>query len=156
MIQMNSDEFSVFKNRSIQNLAEQIAEDFGLSQDQAITQANEKFNSYLPLGLKTTGHDFYQIKDASGNPCGYLWYGERLERNKRSIFIYDILVEEQFRGRGYAKWMLGWLENTVKCMNIDEITLHVLGYNYKARELYETNGFETTHLYMSKKLLKNC
>ncbi|MBL7542660.1 MAG: hypothetical protein JNL11_02540 [Bdellovibrionaceae bacterium] len=42
-------------------------------------------------------------------------------------FTLDILIEESYRGRGYSKFMMTWLENKSNEMGLTEIGLHVLG-----------------------------
>ena len=152
MIEMNQDDFSVFKARSIRNLATQRSEDFGENQDTALGEAQKIFDQHLPTGLQTANHYFYHIKNDQLQTCGYLWFGERDQDGKRKIFIYDILVEENFRGNGFGKWMLQWLEQETLKLNLQEISLHVLAYNHVARGLYESMGFEMTNIYMSKKI----
>jgi ribosomal protein S18 acetylase RimI-like enzyme len=44
------------------------------------------------------------------------------------------------------------LEARVISMGLDVISLHVFGHNRAARSLYEKLGYETTNVYMSKKL----
>lgn len=153
MMAMNQDEFTAFRNRSINNFSEQLIEDLHCTPEVAYVKAEQKLNSYLSDGLETAGHYFYHIKDNQGEAHGYLWFGEREENNYKKIFIYDIFVEEVDRGQGYGKSMLIWLENETKKLDLLEISLHVLGYNHIARELYESMGFEITNIYMAKKLV---
>ncbi len=152
MSAMDPNDFAVFKERSIANLTIQFAEDFVENLECSVLRAQQKFNAHLPLGLQTPGHYFYLLKNDQLVSNGYLWFGEREEHLRKKIFIYDILVEENFRGKGLGKWMLNWLEIETKKKDLQEITLHVLGYNHVARELYESMGFEATNIYMSKKV----
>ena len=152
MIEMNQDDFAVFKTRSIHNVAVQRMEDFGEHLEAATTQARKIFNEHLPDGLKTTDHFFYQIKNSQLEALGYLWYGSRTQDGQKKMFIYDIFVEENLRGKGYGKQMLQWLEKETEKLKFQEISLRVLAYNHRARELYESMGFEMTNIYMSKKI----
>lgn len=152
MIKMDTSEFAIFKGRSIAVLAIQFAEDYVENLDSSMQRAEEKFSTYLPLGLQTPGHYFYLLKNEQSVSNGYLWFGEQEEHLRKKIFIFDILVEEKFRGKGLGKWMLNWLEIETKKKDLHEISLHVLGYNQIARELYESMGFEATNIYMSKKV----
>lgn len=152
MIKMNSTEFLAFRQLSVENGAVQFVEDFGGDLEVATQKTEEKFLSYLPEGLATSGNYFYLLKDQNLKSYGYLWFGERDGVKENKIFIFDIFVEPEFRGHGHGKWILRWLEAETKIMQIKEISLHVLGYNHVARELYESMGFEITNIYMAKKL----
>ena len=61
--------------------------------------------------------------------------------HKRHLYLFDLVTDEEQRGRGYAKMMLEYLEayaNTAMCENI------VLSSNFArkgAHAFYEKNGF---------------
>ena len=152
MIEMSSLEFATFQKQSIRNVTMQRIEDFAEDLSVAQAHAEKVFNDHLPSGLKTPEHYFYQIKNDKLEACGYLWFGQKIQDGQKKLFIYDILVEEEYRGKGYGKWMLNWLEKEAQKLKLQEISLHVLAYNQVARELYESMGFEMTNIYMSKKI----
>jgi ribosomal protein S18 acetylase RimI-like enzyme len=45
-----------------------------------------------------------------------------------------------------------WAQIDVKNKGFEQLGLHVFGHNKIARALYESLGFETTNMVMSKKL----
>jgi ribosomal protein S18 acetylase RimI-like enzyme len=69
-----------------------------------------------------------------------------------SAVIYDFVVYEEFRRRGYGRQTLTALEEKAKELGLDTISLHVFGHNQSAIALYQQAGYETTSLYMAKKL----
>jgi len=69
-----------------------------------------------------------------------------------SAFIYDFVIYEEFRRRGYGRQTLTALEEKAKELGLDTISLHVFGHNQAAIALYQQAGYETTSLYMAKKL----
>jgi ribosomal protein S18 acetylase RimI-like enzyme len=69
-------------------------------------------------------------------------------------FVYDFLIYEEFRRRGYGKQAMLALEATVKELGIDKIALHVYAHNRVARVLYEKAGYEITGISMTKKLTR--
>lgn len=59
------------------------------------------------------------------------------------VSIYQLKTFEQFREKGYAKYLLNQIFNYVlKTLNINIVTLIVYKNNYKAINLYLSNGFE--------------
>lgn len=152
MMKMDESEFKKFYDRSLLEFAKQHAEDTGSALEDCLIKAKAAINKHLPDGINTKDHYVYHLKNESLQPVGYLWFGIRGESKQKNVFIYDILVEESFRGRGYSKIILKWLESETKSLGINEISLHVLGYNHTARSLYDSFGFEITNLYMSKKV----
>ncbi len=155
MMKMNETEFKKFYDRSLLEFAKQHAEDTGTAIDEWLIMAKAAIGKHLPDGINTKDHYVYHLKNKMHEPVGYLWFGIRDELNQKKVFIYDILVEESFRGKGYSKIILTWLESETKRLGLNEISLHVLGYNYTARALYDSFGFEITNLFMSKKVNVN-
>lgn len=152
MIMMDEAEFKKFYDRSLLEFAKQHAEDTGTASDECAEKAKAALLKHFPDGMNTKDQYVYHLKNESFEPVGYLWFGVREELKQKKVFIHDILVEENFRGQGYSKIILNWLESKTKSLGLDEISLHVLGYNDTARALYDSFGFEITNLYMSKKV----
>ena len=152
MVAMSTAEFLQFSLRSKAEFAKQHQEDTGDSLPASLEKADAEFDKHLPQGQGTAGHYFYHLKNEAGLGCGYLWYGLSQSASTQKIFIFDILIELPFRGKGFSKFMLQWLETETKALGLNEISLHVLGYNNVARNLYDSMGFEVTNVYMSKKI----
>lgn len=72
----------------------------------------------------------------------------------RKAFINDFVVDEEYRGRGFGKQALLAMETELGVMDVESVGLHVFGDNVTAQELYRKMGFETTGIYMRKKLEK--
>ncbi len=150
MISMSDKEFTFFRHRSKSELVKQRAEDLNISLLAAEDEAETEVLRHLPHGQRTENNFFYHLKNDANLALGYLWFGLRTKSGKRQLFIYDILVEVPHRGKGFGRFMLQWLEVQAKLLSAKEISLHVLGYNKVARELYESAGYEVTNVYMAK------
>ena len=74
---------------------------------------------------------------------GYIWYTIRPER-KRTLLSY-VFVEEKFRGQGYGKEMIHYMENHLKehFPKIKKMVLQVFRHNPRAMQLYKRLGFKT-------------
>jgi len=71
---------------------------------------------------------------------------------EQKAFIFDFVIEEAFRGRGYGKQVLTVMDEKLKSMDTESVALHVFGDNVTAQELYKKTGFEITGIHMRKKL----
>lgn len=149
---MTLSEFQSFYDRSLTEFAKQYSEDTDILMEQSLLKAQAEILKYFPDGFETKDQHVYHLKNEALISVGYLWFGIQQKLNKKNVFIYDLLIEEPFRGLGYSKIILKWLELETKQLGIKEISLHVLGYNDRARALYQSCGFEITNLYMSKKI----
>ncbi|MGC4376458.1 GNAT family N-acetyltransferase [Fictibacillus sp. Mic-4] len=147
---MNDEEFSVYLSYSVKNYGEEKAKAGNWPKEKALELAQQEFDQLLPDGLHTKNHFLYQIVDETSNEkVGYLWFHERGE-DQKTAFIYDFLIYEKHRGRGYAKQALAALEEVAKDRGIKTIRLHVFGHNQTAIKLYEKCGFEATNIQMAK------
>ena len=147
---MNQKQFEAFQLSTTREYATMSAKQNDVPFEKALETAKIEVANYLPEGLKTKDHFFFNLS-LDGDSQGYLWFGLREQAGKKKIYIFDILVHESARGKGCGKFMLSWLESEAKQMGLNEIYLHVFGHNKVARGLYKSTGFQVTNLYMSKK-----
>ena len=81
-----------------------------------------------------------------------LWFAIETRQQKAIALIYNIIIDEAFRQRGYGKQAMQALEVEVQRLGVDEIRLHVFGNNTVARKLYQNMGYEETNVMMRKVL----
>ena len=120
--------------------------------DEAQARAEAEFARLLPDGLATPGHELRSIVTESGEVVGTLWFAPLREIGSGECFIYDIVVSEDARGRGYGRAAMAALEPLARSLGYDRIGLHVFGANHVARELYRTSGYVETDVMMRKAL----
>jgi len=121
--------------------------------EEAEEKATQEIRQLLPAGLATPGHYWLAIDDeALGQRVGLLWLAVDERRQPPSAFIYDFVIDEPFRRRGYGRLALLALEDKARELGIGTISLHVFGHNHAARALYEKAGYEVTNLHMAKKV----
>ena len=91
-------------------------------------------------------------KKADNDWVGTLWPGVRGAPDNRKSYIYDIVLNEETRGKGIGTKAMVLLEDEVRKLGLRHIGLHVFGHNKVARGLYESLGYEITNLNMEKTL----
>ena len=123
------------------------------SQAEAEGRAARDVDGLLPEGSATQGHLLYSVRDDSvGAEVGTVWFALRDSGVGRSVWIYDIIIHEDFRRRGYASRTLELVEERARDLGAKSVELHVFGHNHGARALYEKLGYNETSITMAKRV----
>jgi ribosomal protein S18 acetylase RimI-like enzyme len=150
---MAEQEFQRWQEASIRSYAAEHVKTGHWSEGESIERARNQFEKLLPNGLATEGQHLYSIEEIPhGETVGMLWVGVQDQWEGMQGFIYDLLIDEPFRHRGYGTQALRAVESLVAKLGVDTILLHVFGHNYAARALYEKAGYVTTNIHMQKVL----
>ncbi|MFG6113771.1 GNAT family N-acetyltransferase [Halobacillus sp. MO56] len=148
---MNDKSYQAYINFLIPDYADEIGRNFNKPAEKILEDAYEQFAQLLPDGRNTEDHYILHIHDLSTKQhVGKLWYNIKKEEN--SAYIYHILIDEPFRGKGYASHTLSHLEKVLKAQGIATIGLNVFGDNKKAYHLYQKMGYNTGAIVMEKVL----
>jgi len=124
--------------------------------EEALGKSEGEFRKLLPNGVETPGHFLFGLEEPeSQHLVGVAWF--RADRGPEAprppaVFIYDLLIYEPFRGRGYGTQAMGLIEEKARELGFDTISLHVFGHNTVAVSLYRKLGYVATNLLMSKKI----
>lgn len=146
---MSEADFAAYIKVLVPDYAQERVKTGRWTAEESLTAAQAEFAQLLPNGLATENHYFFIIfATEERESVGTLWFA----RQKGKAFIYDIVIYEPFRRRGYATLTFRALENKVRQLGLSTISLHVLGYNHAARALYQKLGFIETNVMMSKTL----
>jgi ribosomal protein S18 acetylase RimI-like enzyme len=121
------------------------------SQAEAEGRAARDVDGLLPEGPATQGHLLYAVReDSTDAEVGIVWFALRDSGVGRSVWIYDIIIHEDFRRRGYASRTLELVEERARDLGAKSVELHVFGHNRGARALYEKLGYNITSITMAK------
>ena len=82
---------------------------------------------------------------------GVLWV-EWNNKEYNATYIWDIVIYENFRRKGYGSAALKHLENICKEKDSSAICLHVFGHNRSAIAMYNSLGYYPTNVIMKKDL----
>ncbi len=107
-------------------------------------RAREEIASLVGPDPAKRGHAFFFGVDANGERVGWTWVGPlpgaRPVRTQR--WLFQILVDERLRGRGYGRGLLVALERHLAAEGVRELRLNVFRHNEVAIALYSSAGYE--------------
>jgi ribosomal protein S18 acetylase RimI-like enzyme len=149
--EMTEAEFAEYKPLFIEEYAQDIARNYGLSIEDARERAASQADSSLSEGISTSNQKLYIILVEDGEattPIGYLWLD--VDTTKQRCFISDIYLHEESRGKGWGSKTLELLAKEMEALDITRIDLHVFGDKAVARGLYEKQGYQAVSVIMRK------
>jgi len=150
LVPMTQTEYQIFLERSIPDYAAEHVRAGDWIQSESLEKSRKEFEGLLPQGLNSEDNFLYSLEDGD-ETVGMIWM--KVKRQPAKIgFIFDVFIEERFRGKGYRKALMLLLEEKAHELELKSLDLHVFGSNHVARRLYETIGYEIKHVMMSKTL----
>lgn len=121
--------------------------------EEAEGKATAEQQEFLPDGPHTPDHYLYTLHvDEEDKPVGIIWMGIMRRSIQPRAFIYDIIIYEDYRRRGYGGEALRAIEEKARELGLKNIALHVFGHNNGARTLYDKSGYVVTDYIMAKDL----
>jgi GNAT superfamily N-acetyltransferase len=87
-----------------------------------------------------------------GSTGGYLWVGPADGDDPGAWWVWDVLVDEGRRGEGLGRATMLLAEDYATAHGARTLGLSVFGFNEAARRLYESLGYGTTSVKMTKPL----
>ena len=119
------------------------------SQTEAESRATKDVDGLLPQGPNAHNNFLFSVRDESAE-VGIVWFALRDSGVGRSVWIYDIIIHEGFRRRGYASRTLELVEDMAKKLGARSVRLHGFSHNHGAQALYEKIGYTATSLTVAK------
>jgi ribosomal protein S18 acetylase RimI-like enzyme len=119
----------------------------GMTPEAARAKAEHDVPAVLPQGLATSDTWIWAV-EADGRRVGTVFLGVR----GGGAFLYDITIDAAERGRGHGRAAMLALENHVRRLGYDGVTLNVWGGNTVARGLYDSLGYVEESVHMRKRL----
>jgi RimJ/RimL family protein N-acetyltransferase len=149
LVEMDETPFREHRKHLVRDYAADKVRSGVWSEAEAEDRAAKEVDGLLPEGPATPDHFLYSVRDESiPAEVGMLWVS--LRDSGRSLWIYDIIVHERFRRRGYATRILDLVEGKARELGAGKVELHVFGHNHGARALYEKMGYRPTSVIMAK------
>ena len=118
---------------------------------ESLVRARTETEGLLPHGLATAGHHLWTIREhPDGASIGTLWVAEQHHGARRIAYVFDFRIAAAHRRQGHASRAFLAMEDKVRALGLEGVSLHVFGHNAAARALYERLGYATTSLMMFK------
>ncbi|MEV6770265.1 GNAT family N-acetyltransferase [Nocardia sp. NPDC051030] len=143
--------FPAWRERSRAAYAEDLVAT-GQTREDAHRHADETMTRSFPSGAPAAGHVVFDVVDDAGVAVGYLWIGPDTSGDAGAWWVWDIVIDADKRGRGFARKAMILGEEYARAQGAHSIGLSVFGFNVGARGLYESLGYATTSIKMLKKL----
>ena len=141
--------FKEYLNVAISEYAEDKIKAGTWAESEAISLAEKSFADLLPDGPDTTDNYLFSIFiPESTEDIGVIW----INVTEQKGFIYDFLINAEYRGKGYGKQTLLLIEEWGQKHGLEEIGLHVFAHNQSAYQLYKKMGYLETDITMVRKL----
>lgn len=149
---MTETEFNDFYNVLIRDYAQDNVKAGNWIEEESLEKSKKQVDNLIPDGIDTKGNYLFSIIE-KGSTIGVLWVNIKENKlNQKHAFIYDIRINEKFRGKGFGKQTLQSMEDWLKSLNVKDVGLHVFSENTVAIKLYEKFGFNFTSHNMLKGL----
>lgn len=146
---MSDEEFAEFVVGAVRDQAAHHIRTGRCTPSQALTYAKGEYMLALPEGLETEGSYLYTARDAETRQrVGFLFLMLRRRADTTETFVFNIIVDEDKRGRGYGRAMMRATLQWAREHDTASVGLHVFGHNTVARELYTSLGFRETSISM--------
>ncbi|WP_034269002.1 GNAT family N-acetyltransferase [Actinospica robiniae] len=146
---MSQDEFAHFVVWAVREQAAHHIRTGKCTPETALDYAKGEYLLALPDGLQTQGSYLYTVRDAAtGRRVGSLFLMLRHRAEAMETFVFNIVVDEQERRRGYGRAMMRASFHWAREHGTASVGLHVFGHNTAARELYTSLGFRETNISM--------
>ena len=122
-----------------------LVEFAGMARDAARTKVENDLTAVLPEGLATPNVWIWAV-EADGRRVGTVFLGGR----GSDLWLYDITIDAAERGKGHGRGAMLALEEEVRSLGRDSVTLNVWGGNEVARGLYRSLGYVEESVHMRK------
>jgi ribosomal protein S18 acetylase RimI-like enzyme len=141
---LREDELSAVLQRQRTDYRTQLVEWAGLSKELAERKTAEDTAS-LPEGVELNA-----LEADDGRRVGTMFFAERRYYGEPRMFLYDLWVDPDERGRGYGRAAMEALEAEARSRGLPVVEFNVWGGNAVARSLYRTLGYEERSVFMGK------
>lgn len=135
------------------SLDDYLTEIIASGEEIVVAEANLKAtqDGLFPDGNPAKGQHFLKVYDGE-IAVGMLWVREPQIEGSVTWYIYLIMIDEKFRGKGYGRRTMEAAENWVRERGGSRIALNVFGQNLVAQSLYDSLGFTAQAKRMFKDL----
>jgi ribosomal protein S18 acetylase RimI-like enzyme len=146
---LRDDEFEAWLPLMRSGYADSMVTHAGMAPEAARAKAAVDAEQLFPGGRQSSDQAVFAI-EAGGERVGNLWVSERDSEHGRILWIFDVDVDEGFRGRGYGRAAMLFAEEEARRRGLGGVALNVFGGNEVARSLYRSLGYAERAVFMHK------
>lgn len=146
-----ANQFDGWKARSQREYAADLVAS-GQARGAAERQAESTLQQAFPGNAPTADNAVFDLVHETDGVVGYLWIGRDHSGDPACWWVWDVVVDTSYRGKGYGREAMQLAETQARSMGATSLGLSVFGSNTAARKLYESLGYETTTVKMRKPL----
>ena len=136
VVPMTEDELAAYRDGAVATYA-RSREEAGESPALARATSEASFAELLPDGRPGEGQHLFTVR-TGGERADLLWVCERWPAQ---AFVYDVEIDEAFRGRGLGAAAMVHAARWTRERGLAWLGLNVFGPNVHARDLYERLGY---------------
>src|ERR1700749_2299581 len=104
LVPMTPQEYVPYREAGIRDYAAEKVRSGGWAENDSLTLSAADHDGLLPFGVETPDQHLFVARDAeSGERVGTFWLALRLRAGRLEAYIYDIEVQEKYRGHGYGR-----------------------------------------------------
>ena len=130
LVKLDEAPFHEYREHLARDYAEDKVRAGVWSQAEAESRSSRELDELLPEGPATRDHFLYLVWDDSvPAEVGIVWFAVKNSGVGRTIWIYDIIIHERFRRRGYARRTLELVDDKARELGASTVELHVFGHN---------------------------
>ncbi len=123
----------------------------GFSEREASLNIERNKSSLFVDGVPNDDQRLFDVMD-DDVLVGSLWLAKMDDQGAHEWFVYDVVIDQAFRGRGFGRSTMQAAEDYVRSQGGTKLTLNVFGPNLVARGLYESMGYSVLAVGMRKNL----
>ncbi|KFF97327.1 acetyltransferase [Streptomyces scabiei] len=144
---MTEAEYGPWKEAGLEGYAQDLITR-GVPEEEAYARAADDYVRCLPQG-PASPNNLCSVLEHEGTRVGTLW----LWLADDDAFVYDVEADAAHRGRGHGRTLMLLAEAQAVAAGKTAIALNVFAGNVRAECLYESLGYGTTALHLSKPLV---
>ncbi len=149
---MNKSDYKKYIEGSLQEFKRQLLIAGDKNEQEAGENTRKQIIDIMPDGIKTKGHYFFNIMDENNRKIGNLWLAVKDgDDGLPTVFIYDIMIDADFRGKGNGGKILAGVEEFAREHQANKVFLHVFAHNHVAFELYKKIGYRVVKEFKDKR-----
>ena len=149
---MTDDELASYGRTREDGYAQQMVDFGGIAEADAAAKARVDMERYWPGGRPAEGHHVFAA-EVDGEVIGHLWLSVHSPEDVTGQgWIFDIEVDDAHRGQGLGRQLMLAALDKAKALGCTSIKLNVFGGNDVAIRLYQSLGFRTAQMQMTKQL----